>query len=257
VASRTESSLQGASTTKVLFRIFVFVLFLGIPVAPGFAQIIYDKTFAQGPVLVNEVSNISSSPLSAVGETEAWSLRGDVISRSQIKIYRDSQGRIRLEYYEFQRGEPQLTATNIQDPVAGFQYALNPYSQMARRSEFPKSGPSLLSKRSKAIKANNPYPYVVFGSRGVEWRTEYLGTQLLEGLSVQRFQFTDYFPAATISNDRPIVITGERWYSDELDLLIYSENFDPRFGQTIHRLTNIDRSEPDASLFRVPPDHIY
>ena len=29
---------------------------------------------------------------------------------------------------------------------------------------------------------------------------------------------------------------------------------DPRFGETVYRLTNIDRSEPSPEIFKVPPD---
>jgi hypothetical protein len=36
---------------------------------------------------------------------------------------------------------------------------------------------------------------------------------------------------------------------------VYSRRTDPRFGETIYRLTNITRAEPDAALFQVPPDY--
>jgi hypothetical protein len=34
-----------------------------------------------------------------------------------------------------------------------------------------------------------------------------------------------------------------------------TKHSDPRFGETVYRLTNISRTEPDASLFQVPADY--
>jgi hypothetical protein len=44
----------------------------------------------------------------------------------------------------------------------------------------------------------------------------------------------------------------ERYYSPDLKMTVYSKRSDPRSGETIYRMTEIKRSEPDASLFRVP-----
>jgi hypothetical protein len=40
-----------------------------------------------------------------------------------------------------------------------------------------------------------------------------------------------------------------------LQTLLISKHHDPRSGETIYRLTNINRSEPDRSLFEVPSDY--
>ena len=36
--------------------------------------------------------------------------------------------------------------------------------------------------------------------------------------------------------------------------MVYSKRSDPRTGEQTFQLTNIVRTEPDASLFTVPPD---
>jgi hypothetical protein len=36
---------------------------------------------------------------------------------------------------------------------------------------------------------------------------------------------------------------------------VYSRHSDPRYGETIYRLTNIRRAEPAAELFKVPEDY--
>jgi len=40
-----------------------------------------------------------------------------------------------------------------------------------------------------------------------------------------------------------------------LQTLIMSRQSDPRIGETVFKLTNINRSEPDASLFKIPSDY--
>jgi hypothetical protein len=83
-------------------------------------------------------------------------------------------------------------------------------------------------------------------------KSESLGTKTIEGISVTGTRDTRTIPAGTIGNDKDLVITRETWYSPDLKLVVQSTQNDPRFGETNYSLTNIQRSEPDASLFQVP-----
>jgi TonB family protein len=85
-----------------------------------------------------------------------------------------------------------------------------------------------------------------------ESRTEQLGTQTVEGIDAEGIRYIYTIPAGAIGNERPIEIVRERWYSPELQMVILMKHADPRYGESIQRLTNIDRSEPDALLFQVP-----
>jgi hypothetical protein len=58
---------------------------------------------------------------------------------------------------------------------------------------------------------------------------------------------TRTIPAGQIGNSAPIVITTERWYSSDLDVLLKETRSDPRFGATTYQLANI--GQPQASLF--------
>lgn len=89
-------------------------------------------------------------------------------------------------------------------------------------------------------------------SGGMEAKTESLGTKTIDAIQVDGTRSTSTIPAGTIGNDKDIVITRETWYSPDLQLVVQSTQDDPRFGQTTYSLTNVDRSEPDASLFQVP-----
>jgi hypothetical protein len=92
----------------------------------------------------------------------------------------------------------------------------------------------------------------VFDSRNA--KTESLGTQTMEGVRVEGTRTTHTIPAGEIGNDRPIVSTTERWFSPELQMVVSSKTVDPQIGETTYRVTNLRRSEPDPSLFKIPGD---
>ncbi len=85
-----------------------------------------------------------------------------------------------------------------------------------------------------------------------ETRTEELGVQNIEGIDAAGTRTITTIPAGAIGNERPIEVIYEKWYSNELQLVVMSKHTDPRFGEQTYRLANIVRSEPDASLFEVP-----
>lgn len=88
-----------------------------------------------------------------------------------------------------------------------------------------------------------------------EVNKESLGTQMIEGVMAEGTRVTFTIPAGKIGNAAPIVTVNERWYSPELQAVVMSKNSDPRSGETTYRLININRSEPDPSLFQVPSDY--
>ncbi len=83
---------------------------------------------------------------------------------------------------------------------------------------------------------------------------EHLGTQFIEGVTVEGTRTTVTIPAAQIGNELPIKIVSERWFSPDLKVLVMSRQSDPRFGETTYRLTNLTRGEPAADLFEAPAD---
>jgi hypothetical protein len=84
---------------------------------------------------------------------------------------------------------------------------------------------------------------------------EQLGKQNIEGVEAEGTRTTITIPAGEIGNERAIEIVSERWYSAELQMDVMTRHNDPRSGETIYRLTNINRSEPAKSLFEVPADY--
>ena len=78
---------------------------------------------------------------------------------------------------------------------------------------------------------------------------ESLGTRDFNGVQAEGSRVTITYAAGAIGNDREIQIVSETWVSKELGVVVYSKKTDPRVGETTYQMTNITRSEPDASLF--------
>lgn len=82
-----------------------------------------------------------------------------------------------------------------------------------------------------------------------------LGERIIEGLKVSgtRMEFT--IPMGAVGNEQPIVVSSEQWFSPELGVVVSSTHRDPMMGDTSYKLEQINRAEPDASLFAVPADY--
>lgn len=85
-------------------------------------------------------------------------------------------------------------------------------------------------------------------------KAESLGHQMMEGVDVEGTRTTMTIPAGEIGNDRAIVSVTERWYSPELQMVIFNKTTDPQFGESIYRVSNLKRGDPDPGLFRVPAE---
>jgi TonB family protein len=91
-----------------------------------------------------------------------------------------------------------------------------------------------------------------FGGPEDRGKSEPLGKQMIEGVEAEGTRNVTTIPAGKIGNERAIEIVFERWYSPELQTVVMTRHTDPRFGETVYRLTNINRTEPARSLFEVP-----
>jgi TonB family protein len=85
--------------------------------------------------------------------------------------------------------------------------------------------------------------------------TEQLGKRTVEGVECEGTRTVTTIPIGSIGNERPLETVGETWFSPELKMIILSKRSDPRFGESTYRVTNISRSEPEATLFQVPSDY--
>lgn len=201
---------------------------------------------------------VTSAPYSAVGVTETIQTLsdGNTIDRIvQSNVYRDSQGRTRRET-SFPAvgplaasGQPH-SVVMIHDPVSNTGYVLHSDTKIAEQLPTPPGG----GKRPGGLQSKFQARIQTEISNGTLKKDD-LGTQTISGISVQGTRYTRTIPAGQIGNAKPVVITNEQWYSPDLQVMVKIVRSDPRFGQTTYTLTNIQRSEPAASLFAVPSDY--
>ncbi len=78
---------------------------------------------------------------------------------------------------------------------------------------------------------------------------------MMEGVQAEGKRMTTTIPAGEMGNERPLEIVNESWYSPDLQTTVMTRRSDPRNGETIYKLTNIQRVEPPQSMFVVPSDY--
>jgi hypothetical protein len=87
-----------------------------------------------------------------------------------------------------------------------------------------------------------------------EIKQESLGGQSIQGVWVEGSRVTRTVAAGTAGNEQAFNITSEKWYSPDLHVVVLSRHNDPRLGETVVRLTDIKRADPDPALFHVPAE---
>lgn len=233
---------------------------------------------------VGDVSKpVTGAPYTATAVTETTQVLADgnrIVNKMESQVARDSQGRTRRQETMSNIGPLATNAQKmafINDPVEKVNYILDLNDKTAQVVKLPPPGQGphamamMVAPDGAQSKANVEAGVVqkkmivtAGGSPGVEQRvwvssddtrevkTETLGTQTIEGVSATGTRTTRTIPAGEIGNERPIEITSEVWTSPDLQTVVLSKRNDPRIGETVYKLTNIQRAEPDASLFQVP-----
>jgi hypothetical protein len=98
-------------------------------------------------------------------------------------------------------------------------------------------------------------PVVVAAGGWAAEQAESLGKRTIEGVETTGTRRIWTIPVGAIGNDRALVTTEETWYSPKLRLVLLSVRDEPRFGKTTYSLTNLKLTNPDKSLFVVPPGY--
>ena len=184
-----------------------------------------------------------------------------ITQKTQVsKVFRDSQGRSRRELHLFRgMNVDDVMIVQIVDPVSGFSYILDPYNHVAHRFAPPEEakGPTRSDQNVRVAPSTTVQPLAPSQSRTdrPEISTESLGSQIIEGVNAEGHKTTTTFPIGTMGNDRPLVRVMESWFSPELRITVLTKNSDPRMGESVMQLRNIERSEPDPAMFSVPPDY--
>jgi hypothetical protein len=250
------------------------VPFPGAPLSPGM-NFFYqsDPTHgAQVALHMTEMAGggevVTNAPYTANAVEETTQLLGDgnrIVNKSSDFIARDSQGRTRRETTLNRIGPVTVNGAVIflNDPTTHTQYVLqNGDATKIIRSEATwTSGPTIVTlDGNSALKERvitrhqaSREKREASGEEAQQVKHEDLGTQTIEGVSAEGKRDTVTIPAGQIGNERPIEIVSETWYSPELRTMVLRKHSDPRVGETVFRLTDIRRGEPDTALFQPPP----
>lgn len=205
-------------------------------------------------------------PYSAERVTESVRVLADgnrIVQHSAEKLYRDSDGRTRVES-EWQ-GKPLV---QIQDPVAGMSYRLYPDTKTGYRMAIAAPAPAGKAAGA-ALGAPAPAPAPAapgaaglleqvapaLAAAGAVPQSASLGTKLIDGMTAEGGKVTITIPAGVAGNVRPMVTTSEGWFARDLrlDLLVKTSN--PFIGDSVTRVRNLSRLEPPTALFTVPADY--
>ena len=216
-----------------------------------------------------------------------------IVQKTTASMFRDSEGRTRREQTinavgAYTAGGTPKQTLFINDPVANVNYILDADSKTARKIDFSKlqvrsafgtgggagqrvevvTGDKVGGSGGNSVTITHSGPGGPGGHGGPgakarmkidavanDMKTESLGKQTIEGVVAEGTRNTHTIPAGKIGNEQPINIVSESWYSPDLQTIVQSKHSDPRFGESSYRLVNINRSEPEASLFQVPSDY--
>lgn len=174
-------------------------------------------------------------------------------------FYRDDRGRMRTE---------SQGAIVIFDPVAGLSYLMRTSNKMYSQSAIGNpnawtwvsaAGTEASVRPSAARQApGDPAAAMAqrrFGLPASQPVTEMLAPRIVNGIMANGSQVTITIPKGALGNDRDMRVVSERWYSDELKVLVKSVNTDPRYGVTTYDLTQVVQGPPNPALFQVPADY--
>jgi hypothetical protein len=174
------------------------------------------------------------------------------------RLYRDSHGRTRVDavFLPADSTDPVPIGITINDPVAGKQYSLQP--EQKTFNAVPWRGASAIYPPVTAPVPSTSMTVAIGYFQGVpesECKTVSLGAQVVDGIKVVGTRVEHTIPIGTFRNQKPIDIRVEQWFSLDLGVIIQTTRWTSIGTEAIHRLEQVVRAEPDATLFTVPPDY--
>jgi hypothetical protein len=260
-----------------------------VPPPPGAGNVVFrtekigDKVTMAYFAVSDAGKTVTGAPYSATATTETTQVLADgnrIVNKTETIIARDGQGRTRREETMSNVGPLATNAPRtafITDTVAKASYILDLNHKTADVIKLPAlpagAGPEvndvkiIHAKPGSAGQTVNVEKRVIVGGSPAtveqrvwvntaddpaQLKTESLGNQTIEGVQAEGTRTTRTIPAGQIGNERAIEITSEVWTSPELQTIVMSKRNDPRFGETVYKLTDIRRAEPDPLLFQVP-----
>jgi hypothetical protein len=164
---------------------------------------------------------------------------------------RDSQGRTYVAVTT-KRGDKSVVFYRVFDPVSRLEMSWSSNSKQLTEVHLPEPGqfgPVRLKRDDGTEGPNRP---TSFRRGAITPSIEQLGSKVIDGVSAEGTKTTLVILAGEEGNSEPLTVTHENWFAADLKLSVLRIDTDPRSGTTTSELTNIDRNEPNAGLFKAP-----
>lgn len=234
----------------------------------AFCAIAVSQETASTPAAASKTTQfavLKGIPYSATRTVTITKLGADRQTTTQVSrslLWRDAEGRTRQEDINPIPTIGEQHMIHISDPVARVGYTWADGDGVDKRansvivSHTPKSWQEvdIRPKSFSTIKPRPPTTADQMRSSDSNIKVQVPQPKVLNGAYVEGRLVTRVIPAKTAGNYQSIAVISEKWTSPELQLTIYSVQDDPRPEKNVLELTNIERSEPDPSLFQPPAD---
>ena len=200
-----------------------------------------------------KMKSVTGKPYSLASKTITSNLLADGTWTTTVleqRKMRDSEGRERTETTNESGGLP---AVSLTDPGAQTIVSLFLWSKTAIRmhislplSPTPEQEARTSEFRAKAAEYRAAHPST---------DTTTVPPRTIAGVSAEGKEQVITLHAAKLSNGDPVRVVVETWTSPDLGIPLASTSDDPR-GQKIEMtVTDLHRTEPDPSLFKIPADY--
>jgi hypothetical protein len=201
------------------------------------------------------VTPVAGVPLTAAVQLESKQTLPDgttEVKKTVNNIARDLQGRIYNERRKWMNpavgGAPLLLSVHVYDPVTGLNIFLDPATRIARQTARLTREPTQeVVVAPQGAKSGTPV-----AGREMRVTEEDLGTQDMESVSVHGNRTSKTISAEASGTGKPVVVTDEYWYSEELHLNMLVKHTDPRTGEQTVTVTHVERNEPSSAMFQIP-----
>jgi hypothetical protein len=197
------------------------------------------------------ITPVPNAPFSATVEIVSHNKLPDGaehIVKTENYIGRSSSGRIRNERRllvpQAFTGVPRLLSAHIFDPNTRINIYTDPITRIARQTILPQppTPPTLQLPPMQ--------------QRQIPGTTEtQLGEQTFNNVRLVGTRKTRVISAQASGTGQPVTITDDYWYSPDLSIYLIIRHDDPRTGEQLVAVTQIERNEPPAELFSVPDDY--
>ena len=252
-------------------RIAACVCVLGMMVAAAHAQAGPPSMELPRPVpttLPNQSPKYAGvtygQPVTAIRTRDSVRVLGDgtkIEHHTALFFCRDSAGRVRNdtmpEALPGKENVSDLVSTLVSDPDKHIELRWNNRSKVATLRHVPPHPPaSIVTKKAKPLEPGEKR-VVWIGPAGQRQRMEssYMPAKTIEGLETRGSHVVKFVPEGKEGNDHDLVSTVDSWYQPELRLALLTDISDPMMGHTVYAFSKINRAEPPATLFAVPPGY--